>query len=141
MRDISSITRQTAWVAEGCYLWWVDQLLERAQLIVWLDLHWSVATRRVAKREVRRWLAREKMHGGILDYLNFLRGGRSDYLSTTPGIPTAPDDDSAISRAGTLVELSRYRGKTVRCARPHDVDTLLSVLTRMKAHRQYKQSR
>lgn len=130
LRDISFILRQPAWMTEGCYLWWINELLEQAELIVWLDLHWSVAAWRVVKREARRWRAGEKMHGGILEYINFLWDQRSDYLSKTPGTPTAQDDDSAISRAGTLTELSRYAVKTARCARPGDVETVVESLNR-----------
>ena len=127
-RDVSAILHQSEWITEGCFLWWTSRLLEKAQLIVWLDTHWSLAAWRVSKREARRWIAGEKMHGGLFDYLRFLRQQRADYLSRTPRVPTAPDDDSANSRASTLTELSRVADKTVRCARPRDVKAVESIL-------------
>ena len=128
MLDIDAIIRDPAWITEGCFLWWTDRLLEEAQLIIWLDLHWSRAAWRVTKREARRWVAGDKPHGGILAHLRYLRKQRADYLTATPRVPNAPDDDSANSRAGTLVELSRFTNKTIRRVRPHDVEAVVGSL-------------
>ena len=126
--DVSAFLAHPAWITEGCFLWWTDRLLEKAQLIIWLDIHWSLAWWRVSKREARRWVAGEKTHGGLLNHLRFLRRQRADYLTATPRVPRAPDDDSANSRAGTLAELTRFADKTIRCARTRDVEAITKSL-------------
>ena len=38
LHDVRQIAAQPQWVSEGGYLWWVDELLQSADVIVWLDL-------------------------------------------------------------------------------------------------------
>ena len=134
LRDVSEIESKPAWVIEGIFLWWINGLLELADLIVWLDLHWLVAGRRIVKREIRRKLSGDRSHG-LLGLADFVWSGRSDYNNREAPIPRSLDDDSAITRAGTLKEVSRYREKTVRCARQRDVDALLADLSGMATER------
>ncbi len=127
LRDISQIASQADWITGGGYLWWNDELLERVDIIIWLDLHWLLAGWRVVKREARRKLAGRKTHPWLS--IPHAWSGRADYRRKEPLTPNAPDDDSAISRAGTIVELVRHREKTVRCASQKDVDNLFEALS------------
>ncbi|HEY1015287.1 MAG TPA: hypothetical protein VGE07_21455, partial [Herpetosiphonaceae bacterium] len=38
LADIARISAEPAWVTEGIFLWWTDELLAAAELIIWLDL-------------------------------------------------------------------------------------------------------
>ena len=128
LADVHLIATQPSWVSEGMFLWWIDELLVAADLIVWLDLHWRLAGWRIVKRHVRRSLARNNTHPGLRNLAEFVWEGRADYHNIVPGVPKAPDDDSAITRAGTLVELTRFSNKTVRCTSQRDVGALLDAL-------------
>ena len=127
LRDVSQLANSPAWITEGIFLWWVDELLQNCALIIWLDFHWLVAGWRGIKREVRRKLTGQKTHG-LLGLPQFVWWMRQDYRATEPEVPSAPDDDAAVSRAGTFVELSRYQEKTVRCAGQREVNILLEAL-------------
>lgn len=37
LADLHDIAGQPAWISEGIFLWWTDELLHRADMIVWLD--------------------------------------------------------------------------------------------------------
>src|SRR5690348_5630431 len=41
---VGSIAKGNAWITEGVYLGWTDELLQRADLIIWLDLPWYLVT-------------------------------------------------------------------------------------------------
>ena len=41
--DVRVIATNRSWVTEGIFLWWIDELLEAADMIVWLDVPWRVA--------------------------------------------------------------------------------------------------
>ncbi|MCB0142414.1 MAG: hypothetical protein KDE50_21115, partial [Caldilineaceae bacterium] len=45
--SLQEITAQPAWVTEGWFLWWIDDLLEAADAIVWLDLPPRISLARV----------------------------------------------------------------------------------------------
>lgn len=55
--DVHRIAVRPAWVAEGGFLWWTDEFLVAAVMVVWLDLPWRVAARRIALRHVKADLA------------------------------------------------------------------------------------
>ena len=134
LHDISQIASQPAWVTDGIFLWWVDELLKKADLIVWLDLHWLTASWRVVRRELRRKIMRAKTHR-LRSLPSFVWSMRTAYRRAEPLVPSAPDDDVAISRAGILTELARYQEKTVRCATQRYVGVLLKSLSNMKENR------
>jgi hypothetical protein len=120
LADVRRIAAEPAWVTEGIFLWWTDELLRRADLIVWLDLPWRVAARRIIARHVRASLAGSNRHRGMLKLLSFLCSTRR-YYAAPAGAPVAPDDDGAITRAATAQALAASANKLVHCRRPADV--------------------
>jgi adenylate kinase family enzyme len=71
--DIEHIAAQPAWVAEGIFLTWTDELLRVADYIVWLDIPWPVAIKRIIIRRLRRSLARANPPSSLLKQLQFLK--------------------------------------------------------------------
>ena len=128
--DVGQIAVQPSWVSEGGYLWWVDDLLQSAEMIVWLDLHWTVCYRRIVLRHIRADLARANTHPGFVKMLRFAGGKRQYYLSPTPAVPTDPNDDAAMNRAAVAQALIAYADKTVHCRRPADAAALQKHLTK-----------
>ena len=124
-QDLRRIVAQPAWVSEGGYVWWVDELLREADAIVWLDLHWALCYWRIVLRHVRADLARNNPHPGFLNMLRFARGVRLYSLAETPCVPAAPDDDSA-NRAAVAQVLAPYTDKVVHCRRSADVADFLA---------------
>lgn len=129
LHDVRQIAAQPSWVSEGAYLWWTDDLLQNADTIVWLDLHWTLCYQRIVLRHIRADLARTNTHPGFVKMLRFAGGKRQYYLNPVPSVPTDPNDDNAMNRAAVAQVLQAYSGKTVRCRRPADVAALRKRFT------------
>lgn len=126
LEDVRRIASQPAWVSEGGFVWWVDDLLQSADVIVWLDLRWTLCYQRIVMRHLRADVAGNNAHPGFLKMLRFAGGVRPYYLDPVPAVPTTPDDDAAWNRAAVAQVLSAYVSKTIRCRRPADVTAFLS---------------
>lgn len=128
LHDVRQIAAQPQWVSEGAYLWWTDDLLQNADTIVWLDLHWLICYQRIVLRHIRADLAGNNAHPGFVNMLRFAGGKRSYYLNPTPAVPADPNDDAAMNRAAVAQVLASYSDKTICCCRPADVATFLSQM-------------
>jgi len=128
LHDVRQIATQPQWVSEGGYLWWVDDLLQNADAIIWLDLYWTLCYRRIVLRHIRADLARTNAYPGFVNMLRFAKGVRQYYLNLVPAVPADPNDDAA-NRAAVAQVLSAYSSKTIRCTRPADVAALLKRFT------------
>ena len=128
--DVRQIASLPAWVSEGGFVWWVDDLLRSADVIVWLDLHWTLCYRRIVLRHVRADLAGTNSHPGFLNMLRFAKGVRPYYTNPIPAVPADPNDDAAKNRAAVAQLLRAYSEKTIRCRHPADVAAFLSQIKR-----------
>lgn len=126
LADVRRIVGQTGWVTEGIFLWWTDELLRTADVIIWLDLPWRIGARRVVIRHLRTSIAGTNQHRGIGNLIRFLHATRR-YYRAKPS-PTTPDDDGATSREATIVALAKYTDKVVRVRRPADVRALMKSI-------------
>ncbi len=124
LRDVHEIAIQQNWVAEGWHRPWTDELLQEAEQIVWLDLPWSIARRRIVMRHLRASLAGTNKHRGLLKLYRFLRDVEVFYTSKQPGQNT---------RLEAAKELQPYRSKVVHCQQPADVDTFLAQILEVGA--------
>jgi thymidylate kinase len=119
--DVAAIAAQPAWITEGIYLWWIEELLRSADAIVWLDVPWPVAAVRIVKRHARARLAGTNRHPGFGKLLRFLRSTRGYYLDPSLRPP-------ALSRALTARELAPCRSRVVRCTTSADAAELLASM-------------
>jgi len=125
LTDVRLIAAQPAWITEGSFLWWTEELMERADVIVWLDVSWRLAAWRIIRRHVFASLARTNRHWGIGRLLSFLRSARRYYVGSARS-PTGPDDDNAVTAAATAQALATFDAKVVRCRRDADVDAFIA---------------
>ena len=102
--DRSTIAARERWIVEGIFLYDIDSLLERADLIVWLDLPRRLAQRRIVTRHVRLSLLRRNRHPGLRKLIWFVQGMRT-YYDKPAREPTSPTDWDALSRALTVQRL------------------------------------
>jgi adenylate kinase family enzyme len=112
--SVRDILARPVWITEGIYLWWIEDLLCCADVIVWLDVSFRLAAWRIVTRHVRASLAGTNQHPGLRRLLAFLRGTYRYYAEPLSEAPAAADDDGAITRAHTARELGRYATKVVR---------------------------
>jgi len=125
LTDVRHIAAQPAWITEGSFLWWTEELMEGADVIVWLDVSWRLAAWRIIRRHVLASLARTNRHRGIGRLLSFLRSARRYYVGPARS-PAAPDDDGAVTAAATAQALATFGAKVVRCRRDADVDAFIA---------------
>jgi len=129
-KDVRQIASQPTWISEGGFVWWVDDLLQGADVIIWLDLHWTTCYRRIVLRHVRADIAGNNLHPGFLRMLRFAKGVRPYYLDPIPAVPSAADDDATKNRAAVAQVLSPYSNKVTHCRRPADVAAFLARVVR-----------
>src|SRR5215216_5390792 len=98
--DVAAIVAGPAWIAEGIYLWWIDDLLRAADTILWLDVPWRTAAWRICLRHVRTSVAGSNRHAGLTRLARFLRHTRRYSPIRRRPNPTPPTT-MAPSRAPT----------------------------------------
>jgi hypothetical protein len=108
------------WVIEGIFVWSTAVWLDRADLIVWLDLPWRVARRRILTRHLRLTAAGVNPHRGWRLLWRFLRAQRR-YYTAPAREPAGPADWDAITRAATAALVRGHEGKTVVLRSPRAV--------------------
>ena len=107
-------------------MWWVEDLLEAADTIVWLDLPWFLCWRRIVIRHIKADLARTNAHPGFRSMLRFTAGVRPYYLNPVPAVPSAPDGDAAKNHAAVAEALAVCPGKVVQYKSPKEVAAFLA---------------
>jgi shikimate kinase len=119
-RELRAITAQPAWITEGSYVGWIEELVKSADLIVWLDLHWTICYRRVVMRHIKADLARNNRHPGFLRMLRFAQGVRPYYCDTRLMSLSGPEDDGS-NRAAVAALLASFPERTLRLRHPREV--------------------
>lgn len=113
LEALAVIAQQPRWVTEGIYLWWTDRLFSAADLIVWLDLPWSLAVHRIVGRHVRTSLAGNNRHSGLLKLVRFLLWTRHYYFD--PEMSPAPADrDAIVTRSATAHAVIPWKDRLLR---------------------------
>ena len=121
---VAEITARDTWIAEGAYLGWVEPLLIEADLIVWLDVPWRVASYRIVSRHVRATVARKNRFPGWRRMYRFWRWSRRYYRNSNP--PGLNSWSVPGNRATAVEYLSTYKLKMVTCRTREDVEQVLA---------------
>ncbi|HEY7294114.1 MAG TPA: AAA family ATPase [Dehalococcoidia bacterium] len=156
LATVEEIACQPAWISEGIAVGWTDPLLAAADLVVWLDVPWHLALRRIVHRylhavrtdplppNTRRWQLRPFMHGlfvatspvggSVLRRLPLLRRAvrvLSWWCLYTGrsgwALLDALDTDRIYSRAATAAHLRPYAGKLLRVSSSVTAGELLTI--------------
>ncbi len=122
---IHQIAMQPGWITEGIFVDWIDELLERADVILWLDnLSWYLAVRRIVTRFARLGWEEMRRQKGTAKFARFrdyrrhlgqlfqaMGTSRSYYFNVEQPL----GDARHVTRAQTRVQLSKYQTKVVHC--------------------------
>lgn len=120
------IAQSRRWVTEGAYVGWTSSLLQRAELIVWMDVPWRVAGYRILARHIKASLRRNNRFPGLYKLYRFWRWSGRYYSSANPvglnpwGTPN--------NRTDLIAALEGYREKVVPCHNRKDLQTVLDRL-------------
>lgn len=115
------------WISEGIYLYDVGRVLDRADVIVWMDLPKRIALRRIVTRHVKLTVLGRNAHRGFKKLLRYVRHQRQYYTSAARE-PTGPTDWDANSRAQTVEVLGPRSAKVVHLRSPRAVRRWLSTI-------------
>ncbi len=127
--DIERIVAQPAWVTEGGFILWIDELLRTADTIVWLDLPWRIRRWRIITRHIKADLARNNRHSGYLNLYRFYKMSSSYERDPTIYTLQPPDGDDYMNRATVAHYLKQYKDKVVHCRTTADVATSEATIT------------
>jgi adenylate kinase family enzyme len=118
--DVQRVALAREWIAEGVHFRWIGPLLDRADVVVWLD---HVGARRSGGRITRRFLsqalAEARRRRGrerflrVRDYTRKLR----EVVVSVPEARTFPHDE--LARV-----LQPYEAKVIRCTTDEEVAAL-----------------
>src|SRR5205823_4693127 len=95
-----AIATGDAWLSEGAYFGWAQPLVDRAELVVLLDLPWRVASYRIITRYFKAELARSNQHHGLRRLKSFWTWSRRYYRDTNA--PTLNSEGVPRTRARTI---------------------------------------
>ena len=118
--DRDALASREKWVVEGIFLYGIEPLLERADLIVWLDLPARTAQRRIVVRHFYLSCRRQNRHRGLRLLATFVTGMRG-YYDKPAREPTSATDWDALGRALTQRRLEPYLAKVAHLRHPRDV--------------------
>jgi adenylate kinase family enzyme len=118
--DREALARREEWIVEGIFLYGIDPLLRRADLIVWLDLPARIAQRRIVVRHFYLSCRRRNPHRGLRRLVAFVRSMQG-YYHRPAREPQSATDWEALTRALTKRRLEPYLAKVAHLRQPRDV--------------------
>ena len=123
-KETSRIIAMNAWVAEGSYLGWTEPLLRCAEIVVWMEVPWPVASYRIISRHIWATIARNNRFPGWRRLYRFWRwSGRYYNNRNSPGL----DSYGVPNTKATAVEyLAPYKDKLYRCRTQEDTEEVLA---------------
>src|SRR4051794_39377361 len=134
--DVRAIADRPEWIVEGIHLGWTDALLERADVIVWLDhTGWWRAAVRIVNRFMRSAIHEARAQTGSRrfsrfgDYRRHLTQLGTVLLSSREYYqPRLQGKRYPVTRRLAEQRLRAYGDKVVRCRTADDVAKLVSSL-------------
>lgn len=128
--DLEGVLEQRSWVIDGIFLWNIAPALEAAEVVVWLDLPYRTAVRRIVLRHAIASARRNNRHRGLRKLCQFAWSSRWYWKTPVPRTPTGPTDWGALTRAQTIATIEPYRHKVIRLRSPRDVYGWVAKLER-----------
>ena len=123
-----ALAQQPRWVSEGAYLDWTRPLFERADLVVWMDVPWRVASYRILTRHLKASVARNNRFPGLGNLYRFWRWSSRYYAgANVHGLNVYGTPET---RSRLIEELSRHESKLVPCHSQAEIEGLLETLRR-----------
>lgn len=135
--DIARVANRPAWVTEGLFVLWTDELLEKANIIVWLDnVTWERGILRIAHRFVQSALQEAKKRQGLQrftrfqDYARHVKQFIEVFFSSRAyytGRASRPNGRIE-SRLSTETYLTTYNDKVIHCDSDEAVEAFIDYI-------------
>jgi adenylate kinase family enzyme len=135
--DVHAIVSRPAWVTEGLFVQWTDELMTQASIIVWLDhVNWERSIWRITNRFVKLAVREARNRKGLQKFTRFpdyrrhikqlvqtLFASRA-YYGGYPSRSTRRIE----SRPITAAFLKPYKNKVVHCYNDESVDAFIEYI-------------
>jgi adenylate kinase family enzyme len=134
---IHGIANGPAWVTEGLFVRWTDELLARASIIVWLDhVNWQRGIWRITRRFVSSAVSEAKKRHGLErftrfpDYARHMKQLVQVFFSSRSYYDGSPSraTDRIESRQTTEEFLKPYKDKVIHCYTDEAVDACIAYI-------------
>lgn len=123
-KTVAEIAASDAWVAEGSYLGWTTPLLERATVIVLIEVPWRVASYRILTRHFKRSLTGNNRYPGLCRLYRFWRWSARYYGNVNnSGLDAYGVPGTHVSRVQLL---QQYAEKLVICRTKTEIEQLMT---------------
>ena len=122
--EAQRIAKSDGWVSDGAYFDWTEPLFRSADLVVWLDPPWRVASYRILSRHIRATISRNNPFPGWKRLWTFWRWSRRYYRDQTDlglnefGVPHTRRTASPL--------LEPFAPKLRTCRTKRDIEELLT---------------
>lgn len=132
--DLHQIAERPAWITEGFFVQWTDELLARANIIVWLDhVSWERGIGRIARRFVQSAIHEAKRRQGLQRFTRFqdyARHVRQFFQVVLSSKAYYAGDLSRTtgrieSRLSTATFLTPYKDKVIHCYSDEAVEAFI----------------
>jgi adenylate kinase family enzyme len=143
LAEMRRIAEQPSWISEGVYLWWTDEVLRAADVIIWLDhLSWRRVAWRVAKRSAGHLWQRILNARGLHELWWGLRYTAADVFHTSWWVRdyyrehhshSVPTHEDWATHETTAACLEPYAAKLYHCRSEAHLEMLLALLEPEKA--------
>ncbi len=135
--DVHAIASRPAWVTEGLFVQWTDELMTQASIVVWLDhVNWERSTWRIMKRFVKLAIREVKRRRGLEKFTRFADYARhmkqlvqSLFASRAyyGGYPSR-STQRIESRPITAAFLKPYKDKVIHCQSDKSLDAFIEYI-------------
>jgi|WetSurMetagenome_2_1015567.scaffolds.fasta_scaffold486642_2 adenylate kinase family enzyme len=134
---IHEITTRPAWITEGLFVRWTDELLAQASIVVWLDhVNWQRGVWRITRRFIRSAVNEAKRRQGLErytrfpDYVRHMKQLVQVFFSSRAYYAGRPSRSTARieSRQTTSEFLRPYKDKVVHCYSDEAVETFIEYI-------------
>lgn len=120
--EVSKITKKDKWIVEGIYTnTWVNELLEEADQIIWLDIPLSVTLPRLAKRYLKRVFTGNDRYG-FRSFLKLIKW--SIHYHFPDSRHDLSDEDKHITKKKSEKVLSSFQAKVIRVKNSKELKNL-----------------
>ncbi len=135
--DIHAIAIRPAWVTEGLFVQWTEELMSQASIIVWLDhVNWKRSIWWITKRFVKLAIREARKRQGLekftrfTDYARHMRQLIQVFFNSRAyyrGYPTR-STNRIESRPITAEFLKPYQDKVIHCYNDESVDAFIEYI-------------
>lgn len=120
--EVHKLTQKKSWIIEGVYISWIKECLDEADLIIWLDIPYYVASYRIITRYFTNlFLGKGKF--GFKSTLVLLKNVIR-YNFPKPGTELN-DEDEYITRFKTATVLENYKDKIIKVKNNTDLGSII----------------